>query len=153
MSCTYKQSSCCLPTEERKCFFKQQINNFGYIFLWESYSPLFISGRQKQCDGRQKMTDYGWLKQEKINFLWFFVVFLECKQTAQQCCQKVWGKSSQILENLKRPTPTKFWKPKITSSKLFQKEKISSSKHKGIKSKLVLNQFLTISLKVAKIDK
>ena len=103
MSCTYKQSSCCLPTEERKCFFKQQINNFGYIFLWESYSPLFISGRQQQCDGRQKMTDYGWLKQEKIKF---FVIF----------CRFSWMQTDSptvLPESLRKKQPN-FRKPQNT---------------------------------------
>ena len=33
-------------------------------------------------------------------------------------CQKVWAKSSQILENPERPTSKHFWKPKISTSKL-----------------------------------
>ena len=58
-----------------------------------------------------------------------------------QCCQKVCAKSSQILENPKRPTSKHFEKPKIYTSKLFQKAKISTSKHKDIEPKPVFAKF------------
>ena len=54
-----------------------------------------------------------------------------------QCCQKFKVKSSQILENLKRPTSKHFRKPKICTSKVFQKAKISTSKYKEIDPKPV----------------
>ena len=108
---------------------------------------LFLADNSNAMGDKKWQTMAGWNKEKIKFFVWFFVVFLKCKQTAQQCCQKVWGKSSQILETPKDLHQLSF---EITSSKLFQKEKISSSKHKGIKSKLVLNRFLTISLKVAK---
>ena len=52
-------------------------------------------------------------------------------------------KSSQILENPKRPITKQLWKPKRPISKLFQEAKMSASKRKGISSKPVLNMFKT----------
>ena len=61
---------------------------------------------------------------ERFQFLiiWF--------QIPSQCCQKVWAKSSQILENPIRSTSKQLWKFKISISKVFQKAKVSTSKNK-----------------------
>ena len=46
-----------------------------------------------------------------------------CDTTLKQCCQKVWAKSSQILENTKWSTSNTCENPKYLHQRSFKKQK------------------------------
>ena len=135
------------------------IDKTGWFFdyLWHRKEQIW--GRRKECVW---MYIVHWMKSHKRNneknkrrllksllsgYWGYKLTAVDGSYLHSQCCQKVWSKSSQIWEKNKRPTSKHFWKSKISTLKVFKRQKYLHQRMKRKRQKQFFCQIFKSSQK------